>query len=110
MALTSYICVTCGVQYSPSATPPDNCIICEDDRQYVNPNGQAWTTLEDLNNNFKNTVCQVGENVFSIFTEPSFGINQRAHLVLNPHGNILWDCISNIDEATVRRINELGGI
>ena len=37
------ICITCGVQYAE----PDivACPICEDERQYVRHDGQAWTTL-----------------------------------------------------------------
>jgi quercetin dioxygenase-like cupin family protein len=33
---TAWICTTCATQYAPSATPPDRCPVCEDDRQYVN--------------------------------------------------------------------------
>ena len=45
---TAYLCVTCGTQYPESAGPPEHCAICEDERQYVNPDGQAWTTLDRL--------------------------------------------------------------
>ena len=110
MALISYICLTCGVQYTPSETPPSHCIICEDDRQYVNPSGQTWTTLDELSGRSKNTVFPLSENLYAIFTEPAFAINQRAHLLITPGGNILWDCISNIDAVTIKQINDLGGI
>ena len=43
-------------------------------------------------------------------TRPRFAIGQRALLVLTPHGNVLWDCISLIDEATVTLIEGLGGL
>ena len=46
--MTPYICTTCGTQHAPSAAPPPNCPICEDERQYVGPAGQRWTTLPDL--------------------------------------------------------------
>ncbi|MFN8564415.1 MAG: hypothetical protein U0703_22995 [Anaerolineae bacterium] len=46
--MPNYICVTCGTQYPASEQPPAHCPICEDERQYVNPNGQQWTTLEAL--------------------------------------------------------------
>ena len=46
--MTNYICVTCGTQFAATAEPPDHCPICEDDRQYIGPNGQQWTTLADL--------------------------------------------------------------
>ena len=46
--MPNYMCVTCGTQYPESDQPPAHCPICEDERQYVNPNGQQWTTLEAL--------------------------------------------------------------
>ena len=45
---TAYICLTCGVQQAPSASAPERCPICEDERQYVRQGGQAWTTLDEL--------------------------------------------------------------
>lgn len=80
MALISYICVACGVQYPLAEMPPLNCIICEDDRQYVNSSGQACTYIDDLSNRSKNIILPVSENLYAIYTEPSFAINQRVHL------------------------------
>ncbi|SEO44246.1 MBL fold metallo-hydrolase [Mucilaginibacter sp. OK283] len=110
MPLIPYICTTCGVQYPPSATPPSRCKICEDDRQYVNPKGQSWITLASLNQQYKNIIEQVAPNLYAIYTGPAFGIGQRAHLLITPGGNILWDCISNIDQETIAEVNKLGGI
>jgi glyoxylase-like metal-dependent hydrolase (beta-lactamase superfamily II) len=45
-----------------------------------------------------------------IVTQPKFAIGQRALLVQTPDGNVLWDCVSLIDEATVAAIEALGGI
>jgi hypothetical protein len=45
-----------------------------------------------------------------IGTQPSFAIGQRALLVQSPNGNVLWDCISLIDEATVSVVKAMGGI
>ncbi len=42
--------------------------------------------------------------------EPAFAIGQRALLVRTPHGNVLWDCISLLDDGARERIAELGGI
>ncbi len=41
---------------------------------------------------------------------PEFAIGQRALLVRTPAGNVLWDCISLIDEATVEIVKGLGGL
>jgi hypothetical protein len=49
-------------------------------------------------------------DLVGIGVEPSFAIGQRALLVRTPHGNVLWDCISLLDEQARRQIAELGGI
>lgn len=49
-------------------------------------------------------------NLIGIGIEPAFGIGQRALLVRTLKGNVLWDCISLIDEAIVEAIQALGGI
>src|SRR2546427_11652677 len=46
--MPAYDCRTCGVQHASSAQPPPHCPICEDERQYVPPQGQRWATLEEL--------------------------------------------------------------
>jgi glyoxylase-like metal-dependent hydrolase (beta-lactamase superfamily II) len=108
--MQAFICTTCGIQYSPAETPPAHCIICEDDRQYINPNGQSWTTLDELNKQHKNIIELVAPGIYAIYSTPSFAIGQRAHLVISPGGNILWDCITNLDTSTINIIEALGGI
>lgn len=48
--------------------------------------------------------------LISIYTVPKVGIGQRAILCCTPQGNILWDCITYIDDETIERIKDLGGI
>lgn len=108
--MQAYVCNTCGVQYEPSYTPPSNCPICEDDRQYVSPSGQSWTTLEAITLKHKNIIELVAPNIYAVYTTPAFAIAQRAHLIISPGGNILWDCITNLDASTIALINALGGI
>ena len=48
--------------------------------------------------------------VVNIVTVPQVGIGQRAILCCTANGNILWDCITYIDDDTVQRVRELGGI
>ena len=57
-----------------------------------------------------NAFRQHEPGLIGIGTQPTFAIGQRALLVCTPHGNVLWDCISLIDEATVTLINGLGGL
>eukprot|EP01027_Heterolobosea_sp_BB2_P027075 GEZU01042277.1.p1 GENE.GEZU01042277.1~~GEZU01042277.1.p1 ORF type:complete len:297 (+),score=80.49 GEZU01042277.1:136-1026(+) len=115
--MPAFICITCGVQHAPvkgnESNPPESCPICLDDRQYVNPKGQQWTTLDELREKKQHRNVFRTESdpeITSIFTEPKIAIGQRALLVRTPAGNILWDCISYVDEDTVKRINELGGL
>jgi hypothetical protein len=105
-----YICTTCGTQYAESPTTPDRCDICEDERQYVGWGGQRWTTLDELRSDHENQVREEEPGLTGIGTTPKFGIGQRALLIQSPGGNVLWDCISLIDEATVEAVRKLGGL
>jgi hypothetical protein len=108
--MTNYMCATCGSQFAASDEPPTACPICDDERQYVGWQGQRWTTLEQLRAEHTNLIREEEPHLIGIGTQPSFAIGQRALLVQTPAGNILWDCISLLDEATVERVKELGGI
>ncbi len=105
-----FICTTCGTQYSSSDTPPAECTICEDDRQYVNSHGQQWTTLAQMRAQHSNAFTEVEPDLVGISTMPSFAIGQQAHLIQSPAGNVLWDCVSLLDDATVERVQQRGGI
>ncbi len=108
--MSLFICATCGTQYPESDQPPAECPICVDDRQYVHPDGQRWTTLEDLRPHFKNVIAEVEPGLHRIKSEPKVALGQQAFLIQTPHGNVLWDCITLIDAATVEAINRLGGV
>ncbi len=108
--MPNYLCVTCGVQYATSDNPPERCRICDEERQYINPTGQAWTTLDDIRKHHHNGFTTVEPGLTSIITEPAFAIEQRAFLVQTPDGNVLWDCISLLDDATIDAINAIGGL
>jgi hypothetical protein len=108
--MPAFICTACGMQYPPSPTPPDQCRVCEEERQFTPPGGQSWTTLERLAGGHLNGFHQHEPGLIGIRTLPVFAIGQRALLLRTPHGNILWDCISLIDEATVTLIKGLGGL
>lgn len=108
--MTNFICVTCGTQFPGSEVPPPSCPICQDERQYIGPNGQQWTTLKELQLDLHNVIKPVDAGIMGIGTHPEFAIGQRALLVQTPGGNILWDCVSLIDDPTVAAIQALGGI
>jgi glyoxylase-like metal-dependent hydrolase (beta-lactamase superfamily II) len=108
--MTHYICATCGTQYPDTENPPEHCPICEDERQYIGHDGQQWTTLEILQGKYKNVFKTEEPNLIGIGTEPRFAIGQRGLLVQSPSGNVLWDCITLIDDETIAEVNKLGGI
>ncbi len=108
--MTHFICQTCGTQFAATATPPDHCPICTDERQYVGHDGQQWTTLADLQITHHNIIKTVEPNLTGIGSHPSFAIGQRALLLQTPNGNVLWDCISLLDDPTIAVVNALGGI
>jgi hypothetical protein len=108
--LTNFICRTCGTQFAATETPPAACPICSDERQYVGWNGQQWTTLAALQTDHHNVVRRIEPDLVGIGTCPSFAIGQRALLVIAPGGNVLWDCITLLDEATIAVVRALGGI
>ena len=107
--MDAFICTACGSEFPPAETAPENCPICRDERQYVPAGGQRWTTLSELQASHK-AVFHVDTGVLGIGATPNFAIGQRALLVRTPFGNVLWDCISLIDEASVEIIRALGGL
>jgi hypothetical protein len=106
----SFVCTTCGTQFAPSAVPPGHCPICNDERQYVGWGGQQWTTLAEMQGHYRNTIKELEPGVWAIHTEPTFAIGQQAHLVRTPEGNVLWDCVTYLDDATIREVEKLGRI
>src|SRR3712207_3673336 len=108
--MPAFICTACGTQYPPSETPPEACPICNDERQFVPASGQSWTTLDGLRGLHSNKFRRLAPGMITIETTPAFGIGQRARFVTTPHGNVLWDCISLIDDATVALLQGLGGL
>lgn len=107
--MTGPMCVACGTEF-PDTPAPEICPICADERQYVPAGGQAWTSRAALARDHRNAFHEEEPGLLGIGTMPVFAIGQRALLVMTPAGNVLWDCLSLIDEATTRIIDGLGGI
>ena len=99
--MPNYICITCGTQYAESDKVPPRCLICEDDRQYVNPEGQSWIAPDDLKGDHYNVLISLEPGLTEVVTEPKFSLGGRALLVQASGGNVLWDCVSLVDTATV---------
>jgi glyoxylase-like metal-dependent hydrolase (beta-lactamase superfamily II) len=104
--MDAHICVTCGTQFPPADRPPPGCAICLDERQYVGPRGQRWTTMAELARGRRNRVEALEPGLVGIGTEPSFAIGQRALLV----DGLLWDCVSLLDDDTAAAVRRAGGV
>ncbi len=101
------VCATCGTQFAEP--DPGRCPVCEDPRQYLPPGGQAWTTLAELRAGRRNRIRD-DAGFTGIGTEPSFAIGQRALLVPWRGSNLLWECISLLDDETAAEVERRGGL
>jgi hypothetical protein len=106
-----FICMRCGGQQAASAAPPAECAICAEERETVDPDGQQWTTLSEMRRrHYRNGFRSIDPSVLGIVTEPAFAIGQQSYLILTDRGNVLWDCISFLDDATIAVVKGLGGL
>lgn len=104
------VCATCGNHY-PDGPAPDLCAICADERQWVPPSGQRWTTLTELAAaGHRSRVREVERGLIGIGVDPPFAIGQRALLVQTAEGNLLWDPPGFLDEAAIQTVRDLGGL
>lgn len=104
-----YICVQCGTQFSESPRPPDSCPVCQDERQFVRWEGQAWTTPAELRASHRVRMEDDG-GFLGLGTDPSFAIGQRALLVPSGSSNLLWDCIPLVTPRAVAEMGNRGGV
>ena len=108
--MTTYVCKACGTQYPPSEHPPGACPICEDPRQYIpHDEGQVWLEWPELVRAHRADIRD-DHGILGIGCEPSFAIGQRALLVKSGAGNVLWDCITLLNEEIAGRVGAEGGL
>jgi glyoxylase-like metal-dependent hydrolase (beta-lactamase superfamily II) len=108
--MDTYICVRCGVQAAATARPPLRCAICDDEREAVNWGEQQWMTPVELRRDHRNLIQSLEPGLSGIHTQPRFAIGQQALLIQTPEGNVLWDCVSLLDDATLAAVQALGGL
>ncbi|KAF7556766.1 hypothetical protein G7046_g6208 [Stylonectria norvegica] len=107
------VCLTCGTQFPTSDRAAiTTCHICDDPRQYVLPSGQSFSTLGEIIETHKNefTPDAADLRLTYISTSPKLAIGQRAILIKTPAGNVLWDCLTLLDEETIAQIKARGGL
>lgn len=104
------ICTTCGTWMKEGFDSSQNCPTCSEERQYIPLSGQSWTPEEKLYGNHQVKIIELNPRVFELVIEPTFAIGQRAFLIKSPGGNILWDCIPMLPQATIDFILAEGGL
>lgn len=102
-------CATCGVERADPL--PEVCPICADERQFVPPGGQVWTSPAEA--------AERGASIEFVEREPGVtmlvqkncpGIGQKPALIRTEHGNVLVEVPNFIDDASVSGVRERGGL
>jgi glyoxylase-like metal-dependent hydrolase (beta-lactamase superfamily II) len=107
--LVTSVCATCGNHFPDPR--PDVCVVCADERQWVPPGGQQWTTLAELAAaGHRSDVRPVEPGLTGIGTDPPVAIGQRSLLVTTPGGNVLWDPSGFIDDAALAAVRSAGDL
>jgi len=102
------VCATCGVEH---VEPAGTCAICADERQWVPADGQAWTSLRELRAaGHRVQIEELEPDLYGLRVEPGVGIGQQAHLVVTPHGSVLWDVPPFIDRPAVDHVRAHGPV
>jgi hypothetical protein len=106
-----WICAACGNHYPEQGSPPEACMICTDERQWVPASGQRWTTAAELAAaGHRSEVREVEPGLLGIGATPPVAIGQRGLLVRTGEGNLLWDPPGFLDEQAVQAVAEAGGL
>jgi glyoxylase-like metal-dependent hydrolase (beta-lactamase superfamily II) len=105
----AWVCATCGNHFGDPR--PEVCAVCADERQWVPPGGQRWTTLSELAGaGHRSDIRPVEPGLTGIGAAPPFAIGQRSLLVSTAAGNLLWDPSGFIDDVAVTAVREAGGL
>lgn len=108
--MSLWICLTCGAEHPDTRRPPDGCAICLDDRQWVPPEGQRWSTASDLEVGRTFSIEELEPDLFAVTVTPEVGIGQRTLVVRTPHGNVLWEPSAYISAELVVAVEALGPV
>src|ERR1700745_1701938 len=103
------VCAACGNHFPDPR--PGVCVVCADERQWVPPGGQRWTTLAELAAaGHRSDIRPVEPGLTGSGASPPWAIGQRALLLSSVEGNLLWDPSGFIDDAAVAAVRSLGSL
>lgn len=107
--MVTSVCAACGNHFPDPR--PGVCVVCADERQWLPPGGQRWTTLAELAAaGHASDVREVEPGLTGIGADPPVAIGQRSLLVATSAGNVLWDPSGFIDDAAVAAVRAAGGL
>ncbi len=104
-----WTCSQCGAQFPETAAPPAACTICEDERQFVNWEGQSFLSREQMLRDHR-LIWRDDLGVPGLQLEPRFAIGQRALLLCEADGCVMWDCVPLATDAAIAHVRSLGGL
>ena len=109
--MTTYLCATCAVETDGPRTSKQICPICADERQYLPPGGQRWTSVDELIDAGHRVACyEVEDGLLGLRAEPTVGIGQQALLVRGREGSVLWDPPGLITDEAVDQVRSAGKV
>ncbi|MGJ4966520.1 MBL fold metallo-hydrolase [Bradyrhizobium sp. HKCCYLRH3061] len=104
-----WTCFQCGAQFPDTTVPPTACKICNEERQFVNWKGQGFLARDEFAQR-NQIIWRDDDGLTGLGLEPSFAIGQRALLVREPDGCVMWDCIPLATDAAIAHVRSLGGL
>jgi len=108
--LPAFVCTSCGQHYPLTDAPPAACALCDDERIAAPIAERKWVTTMAMRQTHFTTFRRLEPGLMGIGTAPHVGFGHRALLLRTTQGNVLWDCPSFLDDATVTIVTALGGI
>lgn len=108
--MTTWICVTCGVEHADAPAPPTTCAICSDERQWVPRSGQSWTTHEELRGTRSWSLSELEPDLAVLTVEPELAIGQQTYVVRTSAGVVVWEPSGYLEPAMLEAVLALGPV
>ena len=108
--MPNFICVTCGVQHTETDSPPSIASFAKMTGSILVTRGNCGRPFQRCKRIITIELRKLNRIHRHSHDSEFRAIGQRALLVQTSKGNVLWDCPSLLDDATVEAIRLRGGI
>ena len=109
MPLSPYACSNCGHWQRYFAVPPA-CPVCSDVRNDLPDDGWDFVTPEALAPRLTWHWREATPGIHEFWTTPRFGLDSHGWLLTHPDGNLAFEAAPLYDEASLARVEALGGV